>query len=66
MAKPVHMNVCSKISIFLLCIKVIASEEFKFLKILNPKFMKEMFELKDISHDLRGTERSYFNHNFQT
>ncbi len=37
------------------CIKTIASNIFKSLKKLNPKCMTKMFQVKDITYDLRDS-----------
>ncbi len=37
------------------CIKAIVSEVFKSLNNLNPNFMNKMFQVKDITYDLRDS-----------
>ncbi len=50
---------CSISTIHLRWIKGMASEVFKSLKNLNPKFINEIFQNKDISYDLRDSSISF-------
>ncbi len=55
---PVCQWVISLLYLFLY-LKAIACEVFKSLNDLNPSFMKEMFEKKDVVYDLRNPHHLY-------
>ncbi len=46
---------CNYTTLHIRHIKAIASEVFKSLNNLNPNFMNKMFEMKDITYDLRDS-----------
>ena len=46
---------CNYTTLHIRCIKAIASEVFKSLNNLNPNFMNKMFQVKDITYDLRDS-----------
>ncbi len=46
---------CNYTTLHIRRIKAVASEVFKSLNNLNPNFMNKMFQLKDITYDLRDS-----------
>jgi hypothetical protein len=50
------LDKCGYPTLFIRRIRTIASEVFKSLNNLNPAFMNEMFEVKNVSYDLRDSK----------
>ncbi len=46
---------CNYTTVHITCIKAVASEVFKSLNNLNPNFMNKMFQVNDITYDLRDS-----------
>ncbi len=50
---------CNYATLHIRCLRIISTEVFKSLNNLNPSFMKEMFNVKETSYNLRASGLMY-------